>query len=156
MKGGNSNHNGSKLSKGNILKPTFDTFTEEGHKAFKAYRANLEEHFLSHCEVTLQGSILEDTTPTTFTKPKVTPEVRPNPSLSLNDVQNMINSALERQAKNTDGLLHRLIEERDGKNLILLVLIRLLLVALLISLKPIHIQVHRWAAPQCQIPLPSQ
>jgi hypothetical protein len=38
-------------------------------------------------------------------KPEVTTEIRPNPSFSLNDVQNMINSALERQAKNTDGLL---------------------------------------------------
>jgi hypothetical protein len=45
------------------------------------------------------------------------PEVRPNPSPSLNDVQNMINSALERQAKSTDELLRRLIEEQDGKKL---------------------------------------
>jgi hypothetical protein len=29
----------------------------------------------------------------------------------------MINSALERQAKSTDELVHRLIEELDGKNL---------------------------------------
>jgi hypothetical protein len=29
----------------------------------------------------------------------------------------MINSALERQAKNTDVLLHSLIEEQDGKKL---------------------------------------
>jgi hypothetical protein len=36
---------------------------------------------------------------------------------SLNDVQNMINSAIERQAKSTDELLHNLIEERDGKKL---------------------------------------
>jgi hypothetical protein len=28
----------------------------------------------------------------------------------------MINSALERQVKSTDELMHRLIEERDGKN----------------------------------------
>jgi hypothetical protein len=52
MKGGNSSHNGSDLDRGNILKPTFDTLTEEGHKAFEAYHANLEELFLSHCEVT--------------------------------------------------------------------------------------------------------
>jgi hypothetical protein len=52
MKGGNSGHNGSDLDKGNILKPTFNTQTEEGHKAFKVYHANLEELFLSHCEVT--------------------------------------------------------------------------------------------------------
>jgi hypothetical protein len=44
-------------------------------------------------------------------------EVWPNPSPSLNDVQNMINSALERQAKSTDELLRRLIEEQDGKKL---------------------------------------
>jgi hypothetical protein len=50
-----------------------------------------------------------------FTKPKVLPKVQPNPSPSLNDVQNMINSILERQAKNTDELLRMLIEERDGK-----------------------------------------
>jgi hypothetical protein len=47
MKGGNSDHNGSDLDKGNILKPTFDTLTEEGCKTFKAYHANLEE--LSFC-----------------------------------------------------------------------------------------------------------
>jgi hypothetical protein len=51
MKGGNSSNNGSNLDKGNILKPTFDTLTEDGHKAFEVYRANLEELFLSHCEV---------------------------------------------------------------------------------------------------------
>jgi hypothetical protein len=117
MKGGNSGHNGSDLDKGNILKPTFDTLTEEGRKAFEAYHANLEELFLSRCEVMRQGTILKDTTPIIFTKPEVMPEVRPNPPPSLNDVQNMINSVLERQAKSTDELLHRLTEERDGKKL---------------------------------------
>jgi hypothetical protein len=48
MKGGNFSNNGSDLNKGNILKPTFDTLKEEGRKAFEAYRANLEELFLSH------------------------------------------------------------------------------------------------------------
>jgi hypothetical protein len=52
MKGGNSGHNGSNLDKGNILKPTFNTLTEEGRNAFEAYRANLEQLFLSCCEVT--------------------------------------------------------------------------------------------------------
>jgi hypothetical protein len=47
MKGGNSGHNESNLNKGNILKPTFDTLTKEGHKALEAYRTNLEELFLS-------------------------------------------------------------------------------------------------------------
>jgi hypothetical protein len=51
MKGGNSDSNRSNLDKGNISKPTFDTLTEEGRKAFEAYRANLEELFLSRCEV---------------------------------------------------------------------------------------------------------
>jgi hypothetical protein len=115
MKGGNSCHNGSDLDKGNILKPTIDTLMEEGHKAFKAYRANLEELFLSYCEVMRQGTILKDTTPIVFTKPEVIPKVRPNPSPSLDDIQNMINSALERQAKSTIELLLRLIEEWDGK-----------------------------------------
>jgi hypothetical protein len=50
-------------------------------------------------------------------KAEVTPEVRPNPPLSLNDVQSMINSALERQAKSSDELVRRLIEERDGEKL---------------------------------------
>jgi hypothetical protein len=35
--------------------------------------------------------------------------------LSLNDVQSMINSVLERQTKSTNELLRKLIEERDGK-----------------------------------------
>jgi hypothetical protein len=51
MKGGNSGHNRSDLNKGNILKPTLNTMTEESRKAFKAYRANLEELFLLRCEV---------------------------------------------------------------------------------------------------------
>jgi hypothetical protein len=44
MKGENFGYNESDLNKGNILKPTFDTF--------KAYHANLEELSLSRCEVT--------------------------------------------------------------------------------------------------------
>jgi hypothetical protein len=115
MKGENSSHNRSDLNKGNILKSTFDTLTEEGRKTFEAYCANLEELFLSCCEVTRQGTILKDTTSIVFTKPEVTPEVWLNPSPSLNDIQNIINSALEMQAKSTDELLHSLIEERDGK-----------------------------------------
>jgi hypothetical protein len=82
MKGGDSGHNGSDLDKSNILKPTFDTLTEEGRKAFEAYCANLEELFLSRCEVTQQGNVLKDTMSIVFAKL----EVRPNPSPSLNDV----------------------------------------------------------------------
>jgi hypothetical protein len=52
MKGGNSNTNGSDLDKNNIIKPTFDTLTEEDRKVFEAYHANLEELLLSRCEVT--------------------------------------------------------------------------------------------------------
>jgi hypothetical protein len=149
MNGGNSDNNGSDLDKGNILKPTFDTLTEEGRKAFKAYHINLEELFVSQ--------LFSRTPPTIFNKPDVIPEVRPDPSHSHNDIQFMIDSALERQAKSTDELLCRLIEERDKKNLMLLVLIFLLLLALLVFLKPIHTQVvHRWAALQCLTPLPSQ
>jgi hypothetical protein len=51
MKGGNFGHNGSDLDKGNIIKLTFDTLMEEGRKVFEVYRANLEELFLSCCEV---------------------------------------------------------------------------------------------------------
>jgi hypothetical protein len=39
--------------------------------------------------------------------------VRPDPSPSHNDIEAMINFALERQAKNTDELLRRLVEEWD-------------------------------------------
>jgi hypothetical protein len=46
MKDGNSGNNGSNLDKGNILKPAFDTLTEEGRKAFEGYCANLKELFL--------------------------------------------------------------------------------------------------------------
>jgi hypothetical protein len=52
MKGRNSGNNGSDLNKGNILKPTFDTLTEEGRQTFKAYIIDLRELFLSCCEVT--------------------------------------------------------------------------------------------------------
>jgi hypothetical protein len=113
MKGGNSNNNGSDLDKGNIIKPTFDTLTEEDCKAFKAYRVNLEELFLSHCEVTRHGIVLKDTTSIVLNKP----EVRSDPSPSRNDIQFMINSTLEKQVKSTDELLHRMIEEWDGKKL---------------------------------------
>jgi hypothetical protein len=59
MKGGDSSRNGSDLDKGNILKPAFNTLIEEGRKVFK-------ELFLSHCEVTRQGTVLKDTMPIIF------------------------------------------------------------------------------------------
>jgi hypothetical protein len=58
MKGENSSNNGSDLDKGNILKPTFDTLTQEGRKVLKAYCANLEELILSRYEVMRQGTVL--------------------------------------------------------------------------------------------------
>jgi flagellar hook-basal body complex protein FliE len=45
-------------------------------------------------------------------------QVQSNPSFSLDDVQSMINSILERQAKSDDELIRRLIEQRDGKKLV--------------------------------------
>jgi hypothetical protein len=117
MKGANSGNNGFDLDKGNILKPTFDTLMEEGCRAFKAYLTDLTKLFLLCCEVMQQGTVLQDTTLIIFNKPEVTPDVRPDPSSSHNDIQSMINTALERQAKCTDELLRRLIEERDRKKL---------------------------------------
>jgi hypothetical protein len=116
-KGGNSSNNRFDLDKGNILKPTFDTLMEEGCQAFEAYITDLRDLFLSCCEVMRQGTVLWDTTPIIFNKPEVISEVRPDSTPSHNDIQFMINSALERQTKNTDDLLCRLIEEQNGKKL---------------------------------------
>jgi hypothetical protein len=118
MKKGNSNTNGFDLDKNNIIKPTFDTLTEEGRKALDRYRADLDELFYSHYKVTRQGVVLKDAKSIIIHKTEVTPEVRPNLSLSLDDVQPMINFALERQAKSSDELVRRLIEQRDGKKLV--------------------------------------
>jgi hypothetical protein len=94
MKSGNSSNNGSDLDKGNILKPTLDTLTYEGRKAFEAYRVNIEELLLSHCEVTRHGTVLKDTTLIIFNKPEVILVVRSDPSPSHNNIQVMINSVL--------------------------------------------------------------
>jgi hypothetical protein len=150
VNGGNLNPNGSDLDKNNIIKPTFDTLLEEGCKAFKTYPIDLEELFLSCYEMMWQGAILKDTMPIIIRKAEVTPEVWPNPLLSLNDVQSMVNSTLEKRAKSTDELLCTLKEEQDGENLIMLTLI-ILLLALLVLLKLIHKQVtHQRAVLQCQ------
>jgi hypothetical protein len=159
MKGGNSSNNGSDLDKGNILKPTFDTLTEEGRQAFKAYITDLRVLFLSCGEVTWQGTILLDTTQIVFNKPEVIPELRLDPSPSRIDILFMIDSVLERQVKSTNELMCRLIEEQDGtgKNLVLPVLILLLQLAQLVLLKPIHTQVVHWrVALQHLTPLPSR
>jgi hypothetical protein len=87
---------------------------------------------------------------------KVLPKVRPNPSPSLNYVQNMVNSALEWQAKSIDELLHRLIEEQDGKKPDATSTNPSSSTCTVVSLKRIHIQVVHWrAAHQCQTPLPA-
>jgi hypothetical protein len=49
MKDGNFGNNGSDLDKGDILKATFDTLTEEGRQTFEAYIADLRELFLLRC-----------------------------------------------------------------------------------------------------------
>jgi hypothetical protein len=95
MKDGNSGTNGYDLEKNNIIKPTFDTLIKEGRKAFETYRTNLKEPFLSCCEVTQQGIVLKGTTLIIFHKAEVIPEVWLDPSSSRNDIQSMINSALE-------------------------------------------------------------
>jgi hypothetical protein len=117
MKGENFGNNRSDLDKSNIIKPTFDTLIEESRKAFEVYHANLEKLFLSHCKVTWHETVLKDTTSIVFHRPEIIPEVQPDPSPSRNDIESMINSVLERQAKSTDELLHTLIEERTGKTL---------------------------------------
>jgi hypothetical protein len=86
MKKGGSNINGSDLNKNNIIKSTFDTLMEVDHKALKTYRADLDELFYSHYEVMRHGLVLEDIMSIIIRKVEVTPEVRPNPSLSLDDV----------------------------------------------------------------------
>jgi hypothetical protein len=84
---------------------------------FEVYIADLREFFLSRGEVTRQWTILQDTTPIVFNKAEIISEVRSDPSPSHNDIQFMIDFALERQAKITDELLRRLTEEQDGKKL---------------------------------------
>jgi hypothetical protein len=118
MKIGGFGVNGSDLDKNNIIKPTFNTLTEEDRKVLETYRMEVDELFYSCYEVTRQGLILKDTTSVNILKVEVTSEVRPNPSFSLDDVQCMINSILERQAKRNDELMRRLIEEWDGKKLV--------------------------------------
>jgi hypothetical protein len=115
MKKGSFDVNGFNLDKNNIIKPTL---TEEDRKVLETYRADLDELFYSCYEVTRQGLVLKDTSPIIIRKAEVTLEVWFNPSLSLDDVQSMNNSTLERQVKSSDELVCRLIEEWDGKKLV--------------------------------------
>jgi hypothetical protein len=118
MKVGNSGNNGFNLDKNNIIKTTFDILMEEGRKTLEAYRVDLEELFYSRYKMRWQRAILKDAAPIIICKAEVTPDVRPNPPLSLDNVQSMINYALERQVKSSNELMRKLIEERDKKKLI--------------------------------------
>jgi hypothetical protein len=84
---GSSDINESDLDKNNIIKPTFDTLMEEDCKALEAYHTEMDELFYSCYEGKWQGLVLMDTSPNIIQKDEVTPEVRPNPLLSLDDVQ---------------------------------------------------------------------
>jgi hypothetical protein len=107
--------------------------------------------------VARQGTVLRGTTPIIFSKPEVILEVRPNPSPSHNDIQAMITSVLESQAKSTDELLRRLIEERDGRKFDATSVNPFSSTTLLVLLKLIHTQVvHRWVALPCLTPQPSR
>jgi hypothetical protein len=131
--------------------------TKKGRKALESYHIDLDELFYSRYEVTQQGVILKDTVPIIIHKAEVAPEVRTNPSLSLDDVQSMINSALERQAKSNDGLVCMLIEERDGKKLANSDVNPSSSSCPVNFLNQIRKQVaHRRAALQCQTHQPSQ
>jgi hypothetical protein len=103
MKKGGSSSNRSDLNKDNIIKPIFDSLTEKGCKALEAYHKEENELFFSHYEVTRQGLIQKDDAPIVICMDEVTLKVWSNPSLSLGDVQSMINSILERQAKSGDA-----------------------------------------------------
>jgi hypothetical protein len=120
MKKGDPRTNGSELNKNknNNIKSTLDHLSEEDRKAIEAYHKEVDEIFLSRYEVTRQGLIQKDVVSINICKSKVTPEVWFNPSLSLNDVQLMINSTLERQAKSNNEMMHRLIEERHDKKFV--------------------------------------
>jgi hypothetical protein len=86
MKKGGSGVNRYGIDKNNIIRPTFNTLTEDDRKALETYRTDLDEFFYSHYEVTRQGLVFKDTTPIIIRKAEVTHEVRSNPSLSLDDV----------------------------------------------------------------------
>jgi hypothetical protein len=90
----------------------------EDRKVLEAYHKAVDEIFVSHYEVTRQGLIQKDVVPINICMSEVTPEVWSNPSISLNDIQVMINSVLERQAKSSNEMMCRLIEERDGKKFV--------------------------------------
>jgi hypothetical protein len=118
MKKGDPGTNGSDLNTNNIIKPTLVHLSEEDRKTLEAYHKEVDEIFLSCYEVTRQGLVQKDVAPINIRKSEVTPKVWSNPSLSLDDVQVLINSTLERQAKSSNEMMRILIEERDGKKFI--------------------------------------
>jgi hypothetical protein len=109
--------NRSDFNKDNNIKPTYDSLTEGDCKVLDANCVKVDELFFSCYKLTRRGLVQKDTTPIVICKAEVTLEVRSKPSLSFNDVQSMINFTLKRQAKSSDELTRRLIEEQDGKNL---------------------------------------
>jgi hypothetical protein len=94
--------NGSDLIKYNIIKPTLDHLLEEDRKALEDYHKDVDEIFLSRYEVTRQGLIQKDVESINIRKSEITLNVWSNFSLSLDDVQVMINSALESRAKSNN------------------------------------------------------
>jgi hypothetical protein len=105
MKHGDSDTNVSDLNKNNIIEPTLNHLLEEDRKVFEAYHKEVDEIFMSCYEVTWQGLVQKDATRINIHKSEVTPEVWSNPLLSLDDVQIMINSALERKVKSSNALV---------------------------------------------------
>jgi hypothetical protein len=71
----------------------------------------VDKVFLSCYEITRHGLIESDATPITIYKS----EVKNNLSISLDDIQIMINYVLEKQGKSSNEMIHRLIEERWKK-----------------------------------------
>jgi hypothetical protein len=118
MKKGDLSTNVSDFNKNNIMKPTLDHLSEEDRKALEPYHKVVDEIFLSRYEVTMQTLIQRDSMLINIHKSEVTPEIRSNLSLSFVDVQVMINYALERQVENSNEMMPRLIEERDGKKFV--------------------------------------
>jgi hypothetical protein len=118
MKKGGSSVNESDLNKDNIIKPILDNLMEEDRKMLKAYHKEVDELFFSRYLVKRQRLTEKEAVLIVIHKAELTPKVRSSPTLSLDDVQYMINSALVRQVKSSDELMHRLIEEQDRKNLV--------------------------------------
>jgi hypothetical protein len=59
----------------------------------------VDEIFLSRYEMTREGLVQKDVALINIHTSEVIPEIQSNPSLSLDDVQVIINSALERQTR---------------------------------------------------------